>query len=94
MAHRGRIIGFGSAAAVVAVGGVCAALIPGLTGELIGLSLITLGLGAVVLLVFLEVGLSEDRERARDDERRRKLAAKRDTAHQPPRRPKRPRRPV
>jgi hypothetical protein len=30
------------------------------------------GLGAIVLLLFLEVGLSEERELAREEERRRK----------------------
>jgi NADH:ubiquinone oxidoreductase subunit 6 (subunit J) len=93
MARRGRIIAFGSAAALVVAGGLCAALISGLTGELIGLSLITLGLGAVVLLVFFEVGLSEDRELAREEEQRRKREAKREGAQHVPRRPRRPRRP-
>jgi hypothetical protein len=93
MARRGRIIAFGSAAALVVVGGVCAALIEGLTGELIGLALITLGLGAAVLLVFFEVGLSEDRELAREEERRHQQAVKHDGAERPPRRPRRPRRP-
>jgi NADH:ubiquinone oxidoreductase subunit 6 (subunit J) len=93
MARRGRIVAFGSAAALVVAGGVCAALIEGLTGELIGLSLITLGLGAVVLLVFFEVGLSEDRELAREEERRRRQAAKRAGAEHRPRRPRPPRRP-
>jgi hypothetical protein len=93
MARRGRIIAFGSAAALVVVGGFCAALIEGLTGELIGLSLITLGLGAAVLLVFFEVGLSEDRELAREEERRHKQTPKHDGAERALRRPRRPRRP-
>jgi hypothetical protein len=93
MARRGRIISFGSAAALVVAGGICAVLIGGLAGELIALSLITLGLGAAVLLVFLEVGLSEDRELARDEERRRKQAAKHEGSERTPWRPRRPRRP-
>jgi NADH:ubiquinone oxidoreductase subunit 6 (subunit J) len=93
MARRGRIIAFGSAAALVVAGAVCAAVIGGMTGELIGLSLITLGLGAVVLLVFFEVGLSEDRELAREEERRRKQAPKHDDAGRRARRPRPPRRP-
>jgi hypothetical protein len=59
----------------------------------VGLTLITLGLGAVVLLVFLEVGLSEDRERATEEERQRKQAAKRDGAQRRPPRLRGPRRP-
>jgi hypothetical protein len=66
----------------------------GYTGEVVALTLITLGLGAIVLLVFLEVGLSEDRELAKDEERRRKQAAKRDSAQRRPPRPRWPRRPV
>ena len=61
---------FGSAAAVAVIGGICAAVFPGLTGQLLALVLISVGLGAVVLLVFYEVGLSEDKERAAEQERR------------------------
>jgi hypothetical protein len=45
-----------------------------LTGEVLAIALITLGLGAVVLLLFLEVGLSEERELAKEEERRRQRA--------------------
>jgi hypothetical protein len=62
MAPRPRVLAFGSAAALVVAGSVCAALVGGLTGEVLAIALITLGLGAVVLLIFLEVGLSEERE--------------------------------
>ena len=57
---------FGLAAAFVIAGALCAALTTGDTGQLVGLALI--GTGAVLAtgLVFLEVGLSEDRERARE----------------------------
>jgi hypothetical protein len=41
-----------------------------LTGEVVVIALITLGLGAVVLLMFLEVGLSEERDLAREEKRR------------------------
>jgi hypothetical protein len=66
VATRTRIAAFGSAAALVLVGALCAALVHNGTGELIGLAL--MGTGAVLLtgLVFLEVGLSEDRQRERD----------------------------
>ena len=56
--------------------GVGAALAGGLVGQLLAIALITLGLGAALLLAFLEVGLSEDRERTRAEERRRQRAAK------------------
>jgi threonine/homoserine/homoserine lactone efflux protein len=94
MTPRARAFAFGSATGLVVAGGICALVIGGIVGELVALTLITLGLGAVVLLVFLEVGLSEDRERAEDDERRRKQAAKRQSAQRRPARPRWPRRPV
>jgi hypothetical protein len=68
---RPRVLAFGSAAALVVAGSICAALVGGLTGEVLAIALITLGLGAVVLLMFLEVGLSEERELAREQKRRR-----------------------
>ena len=71
MARRPRVLAFGSAAALVVAGSICAALITGLLGELLAIALITFGLGAVVLLLFFEVGLSEERELARQKERRR-----------------------
>lgn len=42
-----------------------------MAGEVLAIALITLGLGAVVLLMFLEVGLSEERVLAREEKRRR-----------------------
>jgi hypothetical protein len=66
---------FGSAALLVVAGIICALVIGGVTGEITALALVTLGLGAAVLLVFLEVGLSEDRDRAKEEERQRKRAA-------------------
>jgi uncharacterized membrane protein len=49
----------------VTLAGLGAALAGGLTGQLLAIALITLGLGGALLLAFFEVGLSEDRERAR-----------------------------
>ena len=72
MAPRPRVLAFGSAAALVVAGSICAALMEGLTGEVLAVALITLGLGAVVLLIFLEVGLTEERELARDEKERRR----------------------
>jgi uncharacterized membrane protein len=56
---------------MVVAGALCAALIGGLLGQVLAIALITLGLGGALLLVFYEVGLSEDRERARQLKRRR-----------------------
>jgi hypothetical protein len=83
VAPRARLRAYGSAAAVVVAGVVCALVVHGLTGELVGLTLLTLGLGAVVLLVFYEIGLSEDRDRAREEENRRRAS---DDLSAPPRR--------
>ncbi|MGZ4221978.1 MAG: hypothetical protein ACXVSU_12990 [Solirubrobacteraceae bacterium] len=84
---------FGSAGAVAVIGGVCAVVFPGLTGQLLALVLISVGLGAVVLLVFYEVGLSEDKDRAAEQERRKELSSKPTEAHPRPRlRPRGPRR--
>ena len=97
MSRRSRIIGFGSAALLVVAGAVCAAVFsPGL-GEDLALVLISLGLILAVSLVFLEVGLSEDRERAREqavrEEARGEAARRRERARlgQTPARPARPR---
>ena len=56
---------FGSAAALVIVGAICAVAIGGGTGPILALVFIGVGLVLATSLVFLEVGLSEDRERAR-----------------------------
>jgi hypothetical protein len=70
VAPRSRVLAFGSAAAAVAAGALCLVLINGLTGEALAIGLISGGLGAAVLLAFYEVGLSEDKERAREERRR------------------------
>ena len=93
MEPRPRIIAFGSAGLVVLAGAACGIFIGGVLGSSLAIALISLGLGAALLLVFFEVGLSEDHEREREEERRRRLAAR----HRDPRRqrllPRRPRRP-
>jgi hypothetical protein len=84
---------FGSAAAVAVIGGICAAVFPGLTGQLLALVLISVGLGAVVLLVFYEVGLSEDKERAAEQARSEERSGTKSEAHPRARlRPRSPRR--
>ena len=95
MSSRSRILAFVSAGVVAAAGFVCVAVVPGLVGQVLAIALISLGLGAAVLLIFLEVGLSEDRDRARDEEGRRRRDGR--LKHErPPLRPqfrRRPRRP-
>jgi hypothetical protein len=61
---------------LVIVGALCAALVGGLAGQLLTIVLMSVGLGGAVLLVFLEVGLSEDKERAREQERLRERKVK------------------
>lgn len=69
VAPRTSILAFGSLRAVAVAGGLCVALIHGLIGHLLAFVLISFALGGAVLLVFLDVGLSEDRGRAREQER-------------------------
>jgi hypothetical protein len=69
-------------------GVLCGAFVNGLTGQLLAIVLISLGLGGAVLLVFLEIGLSEDHERAREEERRRELLSQRTKPGQASRIPK------
>jgi hypothetical protein len=72
VAARARILAFGAAGLLVIAGVLCAGLVSGLTGEVLAIALIPAGLGGALLLMFLDVGLSEDRQRARDEERRRR----------------------
>ncbi len=68
---------------LVLAGVLGAVLVPGLTGQLLALILISLGLIAAVSLFFFEVGLSEDHEREREAARR---SEPRGPAHEPERR--------
>jgi hypothetical protein len=69
-------------------------LVAGLVGQILTIALISAGLGGGVLLVFLEVGLSEDRERIAREERQRRRrsgpadARRRPWLRRPPRRPR------
>jgi cell division protein FtsW (lipid II flippase) len=72
VAGRTRILAFGAAGLLVIAGVLCAGVVSGLTGEVLAIALISAGLGGALLLMFLDVGLSEDRQRARDEERRRR----------------------
>jgi len=88
-----RLLAFGTAAALVIAGAACAALLAGVVGEVLTIVLMSAGLAGALLLVFLEVGLSEERDLARDEERRR--AVRRQSLHlrRGPRRRQLPRRP-
>jgi hypothetical protein len=57
---------YGSAIGLVFAGVACAAFITGVTGQVVGLALLGTGLVILTGLAFLEVGLSEDRERAKE----------------------------
>lgn len=67
MTRRARIVVYGSTSLLIIAGAVCAAAFGG-TGQFVGFLLIGAGLIIAMGLVFLEVGLSEDRERARERE--------------------------
>jgi hypothetical protein len=86
-------LAFGSAGALVLAGVLCLVLVAGIVGQVLAVALISIGLGGAVLLVFLEVGLSEDRERTTREERLRRRrsgpadARRRPWLRRPPRRP-------
>jgi hypothetical protein len=64
----------GLAAAPVLAGVACAVLVPGVAGEILTIVLIAAGLGGGVVVVFLEIGFGEERDLAREEERKRKRA--------------------
>ena len=68
MSRRARIAGFGSAGLLVLLGIACAVIFSGALGQNLAFVLVALGLVLATSLVFYEVGLSEDRERAREQE--------------------------
>ncbi|MGN6170203.1 MAG: hypothetical protein ACTHQQ_18830 [Solirubrobacteraceae bacterium] len=63
MSRNSRIAWFGLVAALVVVGVICALVIGGGTSQILAFVLIGGGLVLATSLVFLEVGLSEDRDR-------------------------------
>jgi hypothetical protein len=69
--RRTRILAYGAAVLLTAAGLGSAAL-GGLAGQVAGIALISAGLGGALLLMFYEVGLSEDRDRAEEERRRRR----------------------
>ena len=82
MNPRRRSFTYGPAALLVVAGVVCGVAIGGEAGGLLATVLGGLGLVAITALVFMEVGLSEDREREREaraqerEERRRARPAR------------------
>lgn len=70
MRTRTRIVAYGAAAALT-LGGIAAAVAGGLVGQVLAIAGITFGLGGALLLMFYEVGLSEERDLARRRRRRR-----------------------
>lgn len=65
MSRRSRIVWYGAAALMVLLGAAAAVALSGTTGQLIAYVLLALGLVLATSLAFYEVGLSEDRDRAR-----------------------------
>jgi hypothetical protein len=70
MTRRRRYETYGSAVVVAIIGGIVGALGSSIVLQAVGWSLFGLALGAIVLLVFLEIGLSEDRAREEEEKER------------------------
>ena len=68
MPRRRRILAYGGAVVVTAAG-FGAAAIGGLAWQVVGIALVSAGLGGALLYAFYEVGVSEDRERAEEERR-------------------------
>jgi cytochrome c biogenesis protein CcdA len=66
VSKRTRLFAYGSAVILVVAGTACAAAVGGVTGQILTMALIGSGLVILTGLVFMEVGLSEDRERERE----------------------------
>ena len=71
MSPRTRNAAFGAAAVLIVAGILVAALIDGTAAGVISILMIGVGGVLAVALVFFMIGLSEDRERAEAEERRR-----------------------
>jgi hypothetical protein len=67
VSRRSRIVGFGSAGLLVLAGIACAAVFSGGLGQNLAFGLVALGLIEGTALIFYEVGLTEDHERAREE---------------------------
>jgi hypothetical protein len=86
VSRRTRTLGYGASTAVALVGVACGALIPGSAGGTAATVLVGVGLVGVVSLMFYEVGLTEDRERAARAARTRRAGAQ-EAEQRPPRDP-------
>jgi hypothetical protein len=96
--RRSRIIGYGASLVLVLAGVLVAVLRSDTLAEASAVGLVSFGLIGAMSLVFYEIGLSEDRARARESAARRRRAepvdppAPRDGQAEPRRRLVRPRR--
>jgi hypothetical protein len=82
LSRRSRIVGFGSAALLVIAGIAFAFAFSGGLGQNLAFGLVALGLVEGTALVFYEVGLTEDRARAREERARADAALERDRVEQ------------
>jgi N-methylhydantoinase A/oxoprolinase/acetone carboxylase beta subunit len=73
MSRRSRIVGFGSAGVLVVAGIASAFAFSGGLGQNLAFALVAFGLVLATSLVFYEVGLTEDKDRAREERAARKL---------------------
>jgi len=71
MPSRTRRLAFGAAALLIVTGFLVIVLVDGVTADVIGFVVFSVAAIALIALGFLEIGLSEERQRARDAERRR-----------------------
>lgn len=86
-------LAFGSTAVLVIAGVLCAVLVAGVVGEVLAIALAGSGLTGALLLLFLEIGLGEERDLARElrrREKRERLAGELRKRARLPRRPRRP----
>jgi hypothetical protein len=87
MSRRSRFAWYGSAGVLVVLGIMAATLLSGATGQVLAFVLIGLGLVLLTSLIFLEVGLSEDRDRALREKASARPRFTRPTSHPRPDRP-------
>lgn len=92
VSSRARSLAFGSAALAVLVGIACAVLVSGIVGEVLTIAGVGLGLTGALLLVFLEIGLEEERDLEEEQRGRDQLARRRLALRSGARLPRRPRR--
>jgi membrane associated rhomboid family serine protease len=69
--RRTRILAYGGAV-VLTVAGFASAALGGLAGQVAAIALVSAGLGGALLFAFYEVGVSEDRDRAEQERKRRR----------------------